>query len=69
MNENIKQLVDAMMAKDAIGTEAAFQNAMAEKISAKLEDMRTSVAQSMFKSAEAVAAVEEPAATVEVAAE
>lgn len=49
MNENIKNLVDAMMAKDANGTQAAFQAAMAEKISAKLDDMRTSMAQSMFK--------------------
>lgn len=54
MNENIKNLVDAMLAKDATKTESAFQAAMAEKISAKLDDMRTSMAQSMFKTPEAV---------------
>ena len=49
MNENIKDLVDAMLAKDASRTESAFQAAMAEKISAKLDDMRSNMAQSMFK--------------------
>lgn len=71
MSETVKQLVTAMLQKDAIGTETAFQSAMAEKISAKLDDMRMNVAQSMFKTPEAAVetAVEEPAATVEVAAE
>ena len=55
MNENVQELVKAMLAKDASGTEAAFQAAMAEKISAKLDDMRSNIAQSMFKSP-----VEEP---------
>lgn len=67
MSETVKQLVTAMLQKDAIGTEASFQSAMAEKISAKLDDMRMNVAQSMFKTPET--AVEEPAASVEVAAE
>ena len=49
MNESIKDLVNAMLAKDASATESAFQSAMAEKISAKLDDMRSNVAQSMFK--------------------
>jgi hypothetical protein len=49
MNENIKDLVDAMLAKDASRTESAFQAAMAEKISAKLDDMRSNMAQNMFK--------------------
>jgi hypothetical protein len=48
MNESVKNLVDAIQAKDAIGTEAAFQAAMAEKISARLDSMRQDVAQSMF---------------------
>ena len=71
MSETVKQLVTAMLQKDAMGTESAFQSAMAEKISAKLDDMRSSVAQSMFKTPETAVdtAVEEPAATVEVAAE
>jgi len=67
MSETVKQLVTAMLQKDAISTETAFQSAMAEKISAKLDDMRVSVAQSMFKTPEA--AVEQPAASVEGAAE
>jgi len=49
MNENVQELVKAMLAKDAAGTESAFQAAMAEKISAKLDDMRQNMAQSMFK--------------------
>ena len=71
MSETVKQLVTAMLQKDAMGTETAFQSAMAEKISAKLDDMRMNVAQSMFKTPEAAVetAVEEPAASVEVAAE
>lgn len=60
MNENIKELVDAMLAKDASRTETAFQAAMAEKISAKLDDMRSTMAQNMFKSP-----ASEPAAVVE----
>lgn len=68
MSETVKELVTAMLQKDAMGTETAFQSAMAEKISAKLDDMRINVAQSMFKTPEA--AVEEPAASAEeIAAE
>jgi hypothetical protein len=63
MNDNIKQLVTAMLAKDASGTESAFQAAMAEKISAKLDDMRSSMAQSMFKTPEAVSSTEPTEAT------
>ena len=48
MNESVKNLIDAIASGDATQTESAFQAAMAEKISAKLEDMRVSVAQSMF---------------------
>jgi hypothetical protein len=59
MNENIKELVDAMLAKDASRTETAFQAAMAEKISSKLDDMRSSMAQSMFKAPAAEPVVEE----------
>lgn len=41
-------LVSAIVNKDAVGIETAFNTAMAEKISARLDDMHTSVAQSMF---------------------
>ena len=42
-------LVTAIINKDATGIEAAFNDTMAEKISARLDDMRTDVAQTMFK--------------------
>ena len=65
MSEHIKQLVDAMMTKDANGTQAAFQAAMAEKISARLDSMRQDVAQSMFKTQEVEVSTEEPTAETE----
>lgn len=52
MSETIDTLVNAIAAGDALETENAFSAAMAQKVSSKLEDMRTSVAQSMFKSPE-----------------
>ena len=48
MSETVQNLVQAIQAGDAIETEQAFADAMAEKLSAKLDDMRQSVAQSMF---------------------
>lgn len=42
------ELIDAISKGDAVATENAFNAAMAEKISAKLDDMRGSVAKSMF---------------------
>ena len=52
MNETVQNLVQAIQAGDALETEQAFANAMAEKLSARLDDMRQSVAQSMFAQAE-----------------
>lgn len=52
-------LVSAIINKDATGIETAFNTAMAEKISTRLDDMRTNVAQSMFKTEEPEAVVEE----------
>ena len=66
MSEAIKNLVDAMISKDASSMENSFQAAMAEKISARLDDMRQDIAQNMFKSAEDET-IEEP--TVETEAE
>ena len=63
MTDTVRDLVDAMVQGDALGTEKAFGAAMAEKLSSKLEDMRTNVAQTMFATEEEVeieAAVEEP---------
>ena len=54
MNENTLNLIRAIAEGDALETEKSFQAAMAEKISAKLEDMRVQVAQNMFKTPEAV---------------
>ena len=48
MSETVQNLVQAIRAGDALETEQAFANAMAEKLSARLDDMRQSVAQSMF---------------------
>ena len=48
------ELINAISQGDATATENAFNAAMAEKISAKLDDMRMSVAQSMFTQPEAV---------------
>lgn len=45
-------LINAISAGDAVETEAAFNAAMAEKISDKLEVMRAEVAKNMFNSVE-----------------
>ena len=56
MNETVQNLVQAIRAGDAIETEQAFANAMAEKLSTRLDDMRQSVAQGMFMQATEVEA-------------
>lgn len=55
-----KDLINAIAAQDSVAIETAFNATMAEKISAKLDDMRVSVAQGMFKEQPA-----EPTVTVE----
>ena len=52
MTDTVRELVDAMVKGDALGTEKAFGAAMAEKLSGKLDDMRTDVAKNMFASQE-----------------
>lgn len=59
MSETIQNLVSAIASGNAIETEGAFANAMAEKLSGKLEDMRQGIAQSMFAQAEPVAETSE----------
>lgn len=54
MNETVQNLVQAIRAGDALETENAFTLAMQEKLSAKLDDMRVSVAQGMFTQEEVV---------------
>jgi len=58
MSDTIKNLISAIASGDASTTQDAFNLAMAEKISDKLETMRADVAQNMFKTPESV---EEPA--------
>lgn len=55
MSDTTLNLIQAVANGDAIETESAFANAMAEKLSAKLDDMRTSIAQNMFAAQEAIA--------------
>jgi hypothetical protein len=52
-------LVSAIINKDAVGIETAFNTAMGEKIASRLEDLRTNVAQNMFKQEEPETVVEE----------
>ena len=54
MNETVARLVDAIKSGDALATETAFADALAEKLAPKLEDMRINVAQSMFAPQEPV---------------
>jgi hypothetical protein len=50
MTQSVKDLINAISEGDASTIDAAFNSAMAEKISARMEDMRVQVAQNMFKS-------------------
>ncbi len=59
MSDSVLALVDAIKSGDAMATETAFAAAMGEKITAKIDDMRQSVAASMFNTVEQP--VEEPA--------
>lgn len=54
MTDTVKELVDAMVQGNALETEKAFGTAMAEKLSGKLDDMRTNVAQTMFATEEEI---------------
>lgn len=48
MNETVQRLVDAIKTGDAIATEQAFADAMAEKLAGKIDDLRVNIAQNMF---------------------
>jgi hypothetical protein len=54
------ELINAIATGDAVATENAFNAAMAEKISSKLDDLRVNVAHNMFN---AVAPQEETTGT------
>ena len=58
MNESVIRLVDAIKSGDAVETEQAFQDAIAEKLAGKIEDMRMNIAQNMFAAQEEVVAEE-----------
>ena len=51
MSETVQNLVHAIQAGDALETEQAFADAMAEKLSTRLDTMRQDVAQGMFAQA------------------
>lgn len=53
MSEVATNLINAIRSGNATDIEAAFNAGIAEKISTKLDDMRTNVAQNMFKTVEA----------------
>ena len=54
------ELINAIANGDAVATENAFNASMAEKISAKLDDMRINVAKTMFNPEQEVQANPEP---------
>jgi hypothetical protein len=53
MTTTTLELIDAISNGDAVSIENAFNAAMSEKISGRLDDMRVNVAKSMFSPAEA----------------
>lgn len=59
MTESVINLVNAIKSGDAVATEQSFADAMAEKIGARIETMRSDIAQNMFGQQAAV--VEEEA--------
>lgn len=63
MNENTMNLINAIQTGDAVEIESAFNAAMAEKVAEKLDTMRATVAQNMFKTV--VGAEEQPASESE----
>ena len=74
MTQGVKDLISAIVEGDAATIDAAFNAEMATRVSAKLEDMRVSVAQNMFRVEQVEEATEEQVeetaeATEEVASE
>ena len=52
MTQGVQDLIKAIVEGDSTDIESAFNAEMATRISTKLDDMRVSVAQSMFKTEE-----------------
>ena len=65
MSDTTTDLINAMVSGNAIDTESAFNAAMAEKLSGKLDTLRQTVAQNMFKTPEEETEAEEIEATAE----
>lgn len=63
MSEMVKNLISAIGSGSAVDTETAFNDVMADKISNRLDVMRSELAQTMFKEKEVEA--EQPAETIE----
>ena len=55
---SVKDLINAIASGSAVETEQAFNSVMAEKISARLDNMRVEVAKNMFQT-EAVQEIKE----------
>lgn len=59
MTQGVKDLISAIVEGDAATIDAAFNAEMATRVSSKLEDMRVSVAQNMFRTEQVQESVEE----------
>ena len=59
MTQGVNDLINAIVEGDAAKIDAAFNSEMATRISNKLEDMRISVAQSMFATEQVEEQIEE----------
>jgi len=59
MTQGVNDLINAIVEGDASKIDAAFNSEMATRISAKLEDMRVTVAQSMFATEQVEEQIEE----------
>ena len=69
MSDTTKDLVNAIVKGDAMGTETNFAAAIADKITDKLDVMRQDVAKNMFATPEPEVALEDTEETVEPEAE
>lgn len=54
MTESVKNLINAISSGDAVETENAFQAAISDKISARLETMKIDIAKGMFTQKDSV---------------
>lgn len=69
MTQGVNDLINAIVEGDAAKIDAAFNSEMATRISDRLEDMRVSVAQSMFAAEQVEEQIEEVEDEVELTEE